>query len=305
LAQTGARTARVGGLAPGFERVHQLPIAVPEEAVVGSHFHIKPLLPLLEEAAEFWLLAISASHSRLYRGSRWHFTEVPGLDLPQGIAPIKGITEYQETHYGSPVGRHGGLAKAQSLGDDPDHVRKEELLEFLRRIVPPIEPLIKRNPAPVILAAHPELQGHFRETAGWKEIHPNGVLENPDALSNEELNRRAYGIVKQKQIEARNASIDRLNARLSVGKATVVIGEIVKAARYARVDTLFLSGDQHLWGKFDEMEDRIVAHGSAAKDDIDLLDYAALMTLRQGGSIVLAERDALPPPGPAAAILRY
>jgi hypothetical protein len=75
----------------------------------------------------------------------------------------------------------------------------------------------------------------------------------------------------------------------SAGKATTKPDEIVKAVRYARVDTLFLAGDDHLCGWFDEAEDRIVAPGSAADGDIDLLDFAALMTLRQGGSVMLVE----------------
>ena len=90
------------------------------------------------------------------------------------------------------MGRHGGLAKAQSFGDDPDQIRKEELLEFLHRVVPPVEPLIKRSPAPVIVVAPPELQEHFREIAGWREIQPDGITENPDALSEAELHRGAY-----------------------------------------------------------------------------------------------------------------
>ena len=46
------------------------------------------------------------------------------------------MTEYEETDYANPVGRRGGLAKAQSFGDDPDQIRKEELLELLHRIAP-------------------------------------------------------------------------------------------------------------------------------------------------------------------------
>ena len=95
------------------------------------------------------------------------------------------------------------------------------------------------------------------------------------------------------------------HALLPAGKATTKPEDIVKAARYARVDTLFLTGDDHLWGQFNEPEDRVVAHGSAAEGDIDLLDFAALMTLRQGGSVTFVEREALAPPGLSAAILRY
>ena len=44
--------------------------------------------------------------------------------------------------------------------------------------------------------------------------------------------------------------------------------------RYARIDTRFLTGDNHLWGWFDEPGDRIVAHGSGADGDIDLTDFS-------------------------------
>jgi len=68
-------------LAPDFLRVHKLPIKVPEEVIVGRHFYIKPLLPLLDDAGPFWLLTISASGARFFQGSRWNFGEVPGVDL--------------------------------------------------------------------------------------------------------------------------------------------------------------------------------------------------------------------------------
>ncbi len=291
--------------APGFARIHKLPIAVAEELVVGRYPHIKPLLPLIEEAGPFWVLTITARHTRLYQGSRWSFAELAGLDLPRGIAEIRGQTEYEEGHRAGPTGRHGGLAKAQSLGQAPDEIRKTELIELLHRIAAAVEPEIKRRPAPVIVAANPEIRGHFREIAGWKEILGDGVDENPDALREEELHTSAYALIERKQSAARDAALDRLNTRLGSAQATTKPDDIVRAARYARIDTLFLCGDQHLWGEFDETADRIVAHQSAAPGDIDLLDYAALMTLRQGGRVMLVEPPALPPPGLAAAILRY
>ena len=292
-------------LAPGFNRIHKLPIPVPEETFLGDHFFIKPLLPLIEDAGSFWLLTISAKHTHLYHGSRWEFAEDKDIDLPQGVGRIRAMTDYEETQYASPVGRRGTLAHAQSFGEAPEELRKSELIEFLHRVTSVAEAHLKGNPAPVILAAHPEIQGHFREIAGWKEIQPDGISENPDALTEDELHRRAYALVEPKLAETRAAAVDRLNALLPAGKATTKPEEIVKAARYARVDTLFLAGDDHLWGWFDELEDRVVAHGSAAYGDIDLLEFAALMTLRHGGSVMIAPREALPPPGLSAAILRY
>lgn len=292
-------------LAPDFHRVHKLPIPVPEAFVVAEQFYIRPLLGLLDDAGSFWLLTISAKHTRLYRGSRWDFSEAAGIDLPQGVGQIRGMTEYQETQYAGPVGRRGALAHAQSLGEAPAELRKSELIEFLRRVAAAFEPHLKGNPAPVILAAHPEIQGNFREIAGWKELHPAGIAENPDVFAEDELHRRAYALVEPKLMKARIAALNRFNTLLPAGKATTKPEEIIKAARYRRIDTLFLTGDDKFWGTFDESEDRVIVHGSAADGDIDLLDYAALMTLRHGGSVMRVERSALPAVGGAAAILRY
>jgi hypothetical protein len=46
-------------------------------------------------------------------------------------------------------------------------------------------------------------------------------------------------------------------------------------------------------------------HGSPVEGDIDLLNYVAVMTLRQGGSVTIVEPNALPRSAFVAAILRY
>jgi len=297
-------------LGPGFERIHKLPIPVPEELTIAGHFCIKPLLPLIDSAGSFWIVALSASRTRLYQGSRWNFAEVAVLDLPQGIAEIWGETEYQEAHKASPVGRPprgpSGLAKAQALGDAPEELHKTQLIELLHRIAAALEPVIKRQPAPVILVAEPKIQGHFREIAKWKELLPEGVLEFPDAMPMHELHKKACAVFAPRENEARAEWLGRLQTLLgNNGKATASPEEIVKAARYGRIDRLFLCDGQRLWGSFDEAHDRVVAHREPRAGDDDLFDYAALMTLRQGGNVTLVDRAQLPPTGPAAAILRY
>jgi hypothetical protein len=60
-----------------------------------------------------------------------------------------------------------------------------------------------------------------------------------------------------------------------------------------------------VWGRFDEGEDGIIVHGSPVEGDIDLLNYVAVMTLGQGGSVTIVEPNALPRSAFVAAILRY
>ena len=298
-------------IAPEFHRVHKLPIEMPEEVAVGNHFSIRPLLPIVDPAGGFWVLAITAGRTRLYQGSRWSIAEAGGLDLPQGIEEISNETDYDEQYYASPTGRPSrgpsGLSKAQSFGEAPEELRKTQLIELLRRIAAIVEPLVKRQPAPVILAAQPEIQGNFRELAPWKELLPDGIQENPEALSDDELQRKAWEQFEPITGERRADALGRLHSLVGNGdgKATTTPEDIVKAARYGRVERLFLSPGTPLWGQFIETEDRILVHGSPGGGDGDLLDYAALMTLRQGGEVTVVEAAQLPASAPAAAILRY
>ncbi len=291
-------------LVPGRSRVHKLPLPVPEQVVVGKHLHITPLLPLFDEAGWFWLLTITGVRSCLYRGTRWMMMEMPVDGLPQGYAAIRGETDYDEPHMAGTT----GAPRAQSYGDAPDAVRKTQLMELLHRIVAAVEPHIRRQPAPVVIAAQPEIQGHFRELAGWKEIASEGLVENPDAQSAQELRRKAYALIEANEQAARVEAVGHLRSLLGTakGRATTKPEAIVKAAFHGRVDRLFLTGDGELWGRFDEKTERVYAHGHpVGEDDDDLLDYAALMTLRQGGNVTLVDRDMLGPDGLAAAILRW
>ena len=298
-------------LAPGFDRLHKVPIDVPERLTVGGNFCIRPLLPLLDAATRFWLLAVTAGRSRLYQGAQWSFSEVHGLALPQGIAAVASENVYEEAHQAAPTGRPqrgpAGLAHAQSFGEAPDELRKTELIELLHRVAAATEPAIRREPAPVILAGPPEIQGNFREVAHWKELLPEGILGNPDAMSADDLHRRAWRLMAPRQNRVRDEAVGRLHSLIGTGngKATSKAEEIVKAAHYGRVDQLLLCDGATLWGRFVEGADRIVAHGTPDADDDDLFDYAALMTLRHGGKATLVDRGQLPSNSAAAAILRY
>jgi hypothetical protein len=298
-------------LGPDFARIHKLPIEVAEELTVAAHFRIRPLLALVESDQAFWLLSISAGHTRLFQGSRWTFAEITGLELPQGVEEIYRESDLEEDFKARPTARPQrgvptAMAKSQAL-ETPEDVRKAQLIELLHRIAARVEPALKRQPAPIVLAAQPENQGNFRDFAPWKELLQQGILSNPDAMPLGELHRKAWALVAPDAEKRRADEVGRLKALIASGegKASSKPEEIVKAAHYARIDRLFLSDSALLWGRFDPAEERIVVHGEPIAGDSDLFDYAALMTLRQGGAVSLVERSDLPPDGPAAAILRY
>ena len=299
-------------MAPGIFRRFELPQGPAEEVVVGRHFHLKPLLPAVSGDGTFFVVAVSAARARLFQGTKHQLAENTEIDLPDGVEEITAETEYENTRNMAPVARTrsgtpGGTPKTHNFGEDPEEQRKAQLIEYLRRAVARLEDFLGGRGEPVVLAARSEIQGHFRAFARQMNIVEPVLELNPDAFAPDELHRRAWAIVEPIFQTSRNAALDRFRSLLGTGdgKAATKPEEIVKAARYGRIDTLFVAADDHLWGRFDEAADRIIAHGTAQAEDEDLLDYAAIQTYLQGGAVNVLPKQDLPANGPIAAILRY
>src|SRR5262245_17949923 len=67
-------------------RLFRLPISFPEMAVVGSQFHVKPLLPMLSGDGRFYVLAISQNAVRLLQGTAWSVHDVDLKGVPQNLS---------------------------------------------------------------------------------------------------------------------------------------------------------------------------------------------------------------------------
>ncbi|HEY0524517.1 MAG TPA: hypothetical protein VGD08_14080 [Stellaceae bacterium] len=300
-------------VAPGLLRTLKLPFEPNEESVVSRHFHVTPLLPLFQEDHRFFVLAASAGNVRLFEASQHAMNEVKDIDLPSSVAAITGETEYENTRHMAPVARTragtpGGVVKTHNFGETPEEQRKAQLVEYLNRVAARVEDYLSGRRAPVVIAAEPEVKGHLGAIIKDKlDLAGKGVEMNPDAFGPEEIHRRAWALVQPEFAETWHRDMDRLNALIgeATGRATLKPEEIVKAAREGRIDTLFIADGEHLWGRFDEDGDKVIAHGSQTEDDDDLIDVAALLTLRTGGNTYVLPKQELPRSGIMAAILRY
>jgi hypothetical protein len=134
-----------------------------------------------------------------------------------------------------------------------------------------------------------------------------GLTENPDGLEDADLHKRSLALVEPIMEGQRRVDEDRFNSLFGNGSALAATKpeEIVNAARYGRVETLFVAVDDHLWGQIDEDSDRLVAHREPQDGDEDLLDYAAAHTLLKGGQVNAVSREQVPQNGRMAAIFRY
>lgn len=300
-------------------RIWRLPETVEELVVVGSRFHVAPLLPVVEGETDFHVLAISSSRARLFRGDRHGLREIPDSGLPQGVdETVRSNTEYEQNVDSNPIsaarsgrggnsGQPGSVPANQVRGPSPEEQRRAEFIQYLDKLASAFEQRWGELKAPVVLAALGEVAGNFMARTTARNILPDTLLVNPDALGLDDLHRRALAVVEPRMSGATDAAIDHFNSLYNDGspRASLEPAEIVKAARWGRMDTLILAEGQHLWGRFDESADTVETHAEPAPLDDDLLDVAAQQTLLNGGDVRIVDRGHVPGGAPAAGIMRY
>lgn len=83
------------------------------------------------------------------------------------------------------------------------------------------------------------------------------------------------------------------------------LSEILPAAYYGRVESLFVAIDQEQWGSFDAATNTLQLRQEAEPGDVDLLDVAATQTFLHGGAVYALNWTEVPGEALAAAVFRY
>jgi len=145
----------------------------------------------------------------------------------------------------------------------------------------------------------------YRQANSYHHLLGQGVAGNPDKLSPETLHAQAWAVVEPYFQKAQEESAAQYRDNVGTERTSNNIREIMPAAYYGRVSSLFVAIDEELWGIFDPISNTIHVHKEPRFRDDDLLDEAATQTLLHGGSVYAVERTKVPGQALLAAVFRY
>ncbi|MBI4083837.1 MAG: hypothetical protein HY423_14630 [Candidatus Lambdaproteobacteria bacterium] len=295
----------------GDFRRYRLPIAFKPIAVIGTRYHVKPLLPLLAPRREFFILALSQQEARLLAATPDDVGRIHAEGMPAGLADA---LRYEDTALAPHMrpgtsrtgsGRYGQLFHGHGGEGDSEKGRIER---YFRQIDQSLRPLLQGRACPLVLAGVHYLQAIYRGVNSHAELPERGILSSPDNLSDRELHEQALPIVTPlflRKQEAASAEYDRLAGE---GRATNRLDDVVSAAQAGRVATLFVDPSVELWGRVLSGLKPIELHDRPLPGDEDLLDYVAALTLASRGAVYAVAGTAMPSEAfgsAASAILRY
>ncbi|TDB38115.1 MAG: hypothetical protein D9V44_08735 [Actinobacteria bacterium] len=292
--------------ADGGVRVFRLPEAPPETVVVGSRYHLRPLLALLGSDRHFYLLALSQKRARLLRGSVTGLTEIDLGDAPSSLAEALRWDDFEKRslqYHSATNGTSGGRRSPVFHGSgEPDP--KDEIMRYFREIDRALVEQVKDG-APLILAGVDYVLPLYREVNSYPALYTQAIVGSPDSLGDEALHEQSAAIAAEAFSAEQRQAAERIDALWATPRATSDPETFVLAAIHGRVEALFISNEATLWGTVDEAADSVELHTLQQPTDEDLLDLAALRTILAGGSVFPLPAAHMPRDAAAVALLRY
>jgi len=294
-------------LSPEISRFYRLPADFKELVVVTDRFHIKPLLPLLSGDDRFYVLALSQKEVRLFHGSRHSLTEVDLKGMPSSLpeAFLQNDLERQvQFHTGTPQGAAKRAAIFHGHGSGAMD-SKDNILQCFRQVDRSLHEVLRKEQAPLVLAGVDFLFPIYRQANTYQPLVDEGISGNPEGVNPDELHDEAWRIVRPHFQKARDEAIALYRQMTAMDRSSCDIKTIVRSAYHGRVETLFAAVGLQRWGMFDLATGKVCLRDQAGPGDEDLLDFAAIHTLFNGGTVYAVEPDEVPGDTPLAAVFRY
>lgn len=305
-----------------------LDIAVPEQAVVGDRYYVRPLIVAHRVDESFWALALDKNRSRLFHGDRSGVEEISLGETPVSIdealkydeaQPNMTHTSYAAGHVASRGRQHGGSVYA-GYGGEKD-VAIEQTTRFARLVERGVRQAIGGDDAPLVLFGTDRLLSAYREVNTYPGLVKEQVTGASDYLSDKQIQAGTLDVLRPRFAESLHTALSELTEREGSSLSSHDPAQIVAAAAEGRVKSLFFDESVGPFGVFDRERHAVseVCAGSprylreqqdpsepAQSTDCgwDLVDLAAAETALHGGEVHAFTGEDAPVQG-VAAVFRY
>jgi hypothetical protein len=296
-------------------RFWRLPLRFETICYVGTRFHLKPLFPMIAANNRFYILQLAKNGVKLFQATHYSMNEVESSEIPATIAealPFDELEKQLQHHAGARAGRdrtdmifHGqGGGGADDIRSKP----QDQLRRFFREVDNGLSETLQGENAPLLLAGVDHYLPIYRSVNTYGNLIAGQIVAgNVEHTHVQDLHRKAWEIVEPIFLKDQTDSIDHFRNALGGNGAitSTELDDILPAAIYGRVQTLFVPVGQHAWGRYDEEAQSITLNETYEDGDDDLLDLAAVHTYLNSGAVHALQPDNMPTGSSLAATFRY
>jgi len=263
--------------------------------VIAGSFALRTLLPELWLPKEFLVLSLTKKGVSVqkFTDGQWKTMSLPE-GVPETLDEAMAFDAPDHTLVNrSYAGTSAGTLKGVRFGTGTERENKHgHLTDFFRMVDRGIHQMFPTEEMPLILEGVEEEVAMYRSVGNYKGLLGESLRNYADKLDN------AYSILSHDFIRRESAAAREEKERLHYSRFATDPDVIVQAAFDGKVNHLYI-------------DEQAVRSGAFAKDgytcwgDEDLLNLAAIQTMRNRGKAVVLPPDAMPGEVAAFATLRF
>jgi len=271
---------------------------------VGGCFQLRPVLPDLHVAGQFFLLKLSQKEVALNRCRR--FT-IEAVDLPRGVPrTLDEALEFKPPDHDlenrSTSGSSTGSMRAVRFGTGSGReTERTYVADFFKAVDSGILELT-HGAAPLILAGVDEDVAIFRAASRYPNLLKESIRGGAKSpLSEEDLLSQAFSILRSDSVERAAANLYEMKERVAPARFSTDLDAILRAAVEGRVGWIYINQDARMIGTFDGVR----RGGRVNWGEEDLLNLAAVEVILKRGLAFALPSAKMPDGAAVAAAFRY
>jgi hypothetical protein len=293
-------------ISDGVFKYMKMPVTPTEEILINTSFYVTPLLPILTNNDYFYLLVLSKKQAKLYRADALGMNYIRVDEVPNGVDDVVHFEEKDDQKlWRTGSSGAGGGANYHGIGaGKPDE--KENLAMYFDEVDETLfkEVLNKEN-VPLLLAGVEYLIPIYKSVAKYKPIWDDAITGSLEHESIDTLYQLARKKMEPYFDERHAKALEAYWNQSATALTSSIADDVIPAAHYRQVWHLFVQKDEHIWGTFDEMNNKLTIHDAQEDGDECLIDKAVIKTILNAGEVHVLPKDRMPGGSKIAALMRY
>ncbi len=311
-------------LSPSFEGVYFLPLPFENKAVVGTHFHTRPLLDHIAVPSDYWVLAVGEKEVSFWEGSPTGVEQVELDDLPKSLQEAlmleqgkdqDGLNYQTGSNYtfgGSSTDSGGSRGLPSPVYHGHGGGREEHdayLLRYFSEVSKGIREYLAGAEGPVILAAVDYCHPIFKQASKLKNLADDGIEGNVHFWNDKQIYEAAWPIARRQINQRIEDALETWERAFGRGSAEMEPTMVGRRAVEGRVHLLLLDENSQMWGDYDRTTGAIkeLRDGDDGEERAlaaDVYDEIAETVIQYGGDVVVIPSDKMPVESGVGAVLR-
>ncbi|HLT41716.1 MAG TPA: hypothetical protein VKZ95_03350 [Sphingobacteriaceae bacterium] len=293
-------------IADGFFKYIKMNETPQAEVLMNNSFFLKPLVNAMTVKEYFYLLVISKKQAKLFKADYFGMQLIEIDEMPNGVEDVihfdeKGNQKLFRTESGG-AGR-GANYHGQGSGA-PDE--KEHLAIYLQEVDETIwKEVLSTENVPLLLAGVEYLLPIYKSVSSYKYISDQSITGSQEHEDLNILYSKAREVMEPYFRERTTKALENYANQSATALTSTTPEEVIPAAHYGRIWHLFVRKDEHIWGTFDEMENKLILRDAKEDDDECLMDKAVIKTILNGGDVHFLNNEDMPEGSVMAALMRY